>query len=84
MTTRFVIRTFLLSSCVFSEAGVSKVLTKITRLPLTVAKNKTSSQKYFFCKIPETIEYSGKGFISMDVVTVLSGFLGPEQTFIML
>ena len=53
MTTRFVIRTFLLSSCVFSEAGVSKVLTKITRLPLTVAKNKTSSQKYFKTRTKE-------------------------------
>ena len=71
MTTRFVIRTFLLSSCVFSEAGVSEVITKITRLPLIVAKkekqNKTSSQKYFFCQIRETIEYCGKGFISMEI-----------------
>ena len=30
-------------------------------------KKKTSSQKYFFCKIRETIEYSGKGFISMEI-----------------
>ena len=67
MTTRFVIRTFFLLSCVFSEAGVSEVITKITRLPLTVAKKKTSSQKYFFCKIRETIEYSGKGFISVEI-----------------
>ena len=61
---------FFLLSCVFSEAGVSKVITKITLLPLTVAKNnnKTSSQKYFFCKIRETIEYSGKGFISMEIL----------------
>ena len=43
--TRFVIRTFLLSSCVFSEAGVSKVITKITLLPLTVAK-KTKQNKF--------------------------------------
>ena len=30
-------------------------------------QNKTSSQKYFFCQIRETIEYSGKGFILMEI-----------------
>ena len=45
MTTRFVIRTFLLSSCVFSEAGASKVITKITRLLLTVAKKQNKTKQ---------------------------------------
>ena len=75
MTIRFVIRTCSLSLCASSEAGVSKAIAKITLLPLLVRKknteNKTKKKQVrkrgLFCKILETIEYSGKGFIEMEI-----------------
>ena len=76
MTIRFVIRTCSLSLCASSEAGVSKAIAKITLLPLLVRKKKTLKTKQqkkqvrkrgLFCKILETIEYSGKGFIEMEI-----------------
>ena len=64
LTIRFVTRTCSLSLCAFSEAGVSKVIAKITLLSLLVAKKRNQIRRRgLFCKILETIEHSGKGFI---------------------